>query len=403
MAAAFRSLSNTNYRWWAIGALLSNIGTWMQRTGQDWLVLTQLTHNNAGALGIVLALQFGPQLLLLPITSYVVEQYDRRKILIWTQFIMCILAIALGLLTLLNLVTLWQVYCFALALGCTTAFDATARQTFVSELVEGNMLSNAVALNSTSFNLARLIGPAIAGLLIAWIGSGWIFMINAFSFVAMLTALFSLNTNLLIPKTKTSIRFKQIIDGVIFVWHDPILRNLFLMLFLVGAFGLNFTVFISSITVSVLKLSSEHYGALISTLAIGSVAGSLISAKRTQPTLSLIVFGACLFAVALFAGSLANNYWVFSFTLIFCGMSVQIFNTTTNALVQLSIPSDVRARVMAFYLSISMGSTLIGAPIIGFVANTLGGPWAMRVGSFAVVMCALIGIYTYFKKNSSKI
>lgn len=401
MAKAFRSLNHPNYKWWALGALLSNIGTWMQRTGQDWLVLTELTDNDPSALGIVLALQFGPQLLLLPVTSYVVEQYDRRKILIITQILMCGLAIALGLLTLFGAITLLQVYGFALALGCITAFDATARQTFVSELVEGTDLSNAVALNSTSFNLARLIGPAIAGILIAIIGSGWIFILNAFSFIAMLWALLALNTALLIPKTKTAIKFRQIIDGVVYVWQQPQLRILFIMLFLVGAFGLNFTVFISSITIEVLHLSSKHYGALISTLAVGSVIGSLLSAKRSKPTLSFIVLGVSAFSFSLMLGSFASNYWLFSVTLIACGMSVQIFNTTTNALVQLSIPADVRGRVMAFYLSISMGSTLIGAPIIGFIAAHFGGPSSMRAGGLAAIICAILGCYAYYNQKTS--
>ncbi|SET09755.1 MFS transporter [Thorsellia anophelis] len=395
MAKAFRSLKHPNYKWWAIGALFSNIGTWMQRTGQDWLVLTELTQNDPSALGIVLALQFGPQLLLLPVTSYIVEQYDRRKILIITQIAMCLLALALGTLTLTGLITLFQVYGFALALGCVTAFDATARQTFVSELVEGSDLSNAVALNSTSFNLARLIGPAIAGILIAIIGSGWIFILNACSFVAMLWALLALNRALLIPKTKTPIRFKQIIDGVLYVWNKPELRILFVMLFLVGAFGLNFTVFISTITVEVLQLSSKHYGALVSTLAIGSVIGSLLAAKRSEPTLSFIVLGASAFACSLLIGSFATNYWLFSIALVACGIFVQIFNTTTNALVQLSIPAEVRGRVMAFYLSISMGSTLIGAPIIGFIASHFSGPASMQAGGIASLFCAMLGCYAY--------
>ena len=161
----FRSLAGVNYRIWAGGAIVSNVGTWMQRTAQDWIVLTQLTHNNASAVGFVMALQFAPQLLLLPVTGWAADHLDRRKLLMATQAAMGALGLGLGILTVTGAVQLWQVYLFALLLGVVAAFDAPARQTFVSELVAGPNLSNAVALNSASFNAARLIGPAVAGLL----------------------------------------------------------------------------------------------------------------------------------------------------------------------------------------------------------------------------------------------
>jgi MFS family permease len=174
--SAFRSLRNYNYRVWISGAIVSNVGTWMQRIGQDWLVLTQLTNHNATAVGIVMSLQFGPQLLLLPVTGYTADHFDRRKLLFITQATMGILAAGLGALTLSGAVKLWHVYGFALALGCAAAFDAPARQVFVSDLVGETDLPNAVGLNSTSFNAARMIGPAIAGILIARYGSGPVFI-----------------------------------------------------------------------------------------------------------------------------------------------------------------------------------------------------------------------------------
>src|SRR5580693_4550095 len=173
--AVFRSLRVLNYRVWAGGALVSNVGTWMQRTAQDWLVLTQLTHNNATAVGVVMALQFGPQVLLLPWTGFAADHFDRRKLLIATQAAMGALALGLGILVVTGLIQLWHVYVFAFLLGCVTAFDSPTRQTFVSDLVVEADLSNAVALNSTSFNGARMIGPAAAGILIAAVGTGWVF------------------------------------------------------------------------------------------------------------------------------------------------------------------------------------------------------------------------------------
>ena len=190
----FRSLAGYNYRVWSAGAIVSNVGTWMQRTAQDWLVLTQLTHNDAVAVGTVMALQFGPQLLLLPITGLAADRFSQRKILMVTQASMGVLGLLLGILTVTNTVQLWHVYVLALLGGCAAAFDSPARQTFVSELVGRRNLSNAVALNSASFSVARMIGPAVAGLLIAVIGTGWVFLINAASFGAVLTSLALLRT-----------------------------------------------------------------------------------------------------------------------------------------------------------------------------------------------------------------
>src|SRR3546814_7962645 len=180
----FHSLKSYNYRLWAAGALVSNVGTWMQRIGQDWLVLTVLTDHNATAVGTVMALQFGPPLLLLPLTGFAADHWDRRKLLLYTQAAAGLLALGLGLLTLAGVVQLWHVYGFALLLGCVTAFDAPARQAFVSDLVSDDDLANAEALNSASFNAARMLGPAVAGVLIAAIGEGWVVVVNAGSYAA---------------------------------------------------------------------------------------------------------------------------------------------------------------------------------------------------------------------------
>ena len=215
----FRSLKIFNYRLWAAGAIVSNIGTWMQRTAQDWIVLTQLTHHNATDVGIVMSLQFGPQVLLLPFTGFAADHFDRRKLLIATQGAMALLATGLGLLTISGQVHLWHVYVFAFLLGCVAAFDAPARQTFVSDLVPESDLSNAVALNSTSFNAARMIGPAIAGLLIAGIGSGWVFLINAASFLAVILSLLCLRTTELFLKPRARAARGSLIEGFVYVWR----------------------------------------------------------------------------------------------------------------------------------------------------------------------------------------
>src|SRR5436190_14200001 len=255
----FRSLANPNYRLWASGSIVSNIGTWMQRTAQDWLVLTVLTHTNATAVGIVMALQFGPQLLLLPLTGYAADHLDRRKILIATQAAMGTLALSLGVLTLTGLVQLWQVFIFAFLLGCAAAFDAPARQTFVAELVGEDHLSNAVALNSTSFNAARMIGPAVAGVMIGAVGTGWVFLINGASYAAVIASLLLLRRDQLhaTHKAPRGRGLSALGDGFRYVWGRRDLQTMMVMLFLIGTFGLNFPLFISAMTVKVYQVGAS--------------------------------------------------------------------------------------------------------------------------------------------------
>ncbi|NIF93413.1 MFS transporter [Burkholderia sp. Cy-637] len=249
----FRSLRIPNYRRWAGGALVSNIGTWMQRTAQDWLVLTGLSHHSARAVGIVMALQFAPQILLIALSGFAADRLDRRRLLFLTQGLLGVLALALGLLTLGGAVRLWQVYGFAFALGCVTAFDTPARQAFVAELVGEADLANAVALNSTSFNLGRLIGPALAGLLISAIGSGWVFLINAASFAAVILAMTRLRSAELHRRDRASRRRGALVEGLRYVWRRRDLRCVLFMLFLIGPFGLHFPMVIALWAVSVFQ------------------------------------------------------------------------------------------------------------------------------------------------------
>ncbi len=190
--STFKSLYVPNYRIWFIGALVSNIGTWMQRTAQDWLVFDHLTDHDAGAMGITMALQLGPQLFLAPVAGLVADRYNRRQLLVFTQSLMALLSTGLGILVVLGAGQLWQVYAFALLLGMVSALDAPVRQTFVSELVRDDYLPNAVPLNSASFNVARMIRPAVAGVLTVAVGPGWVFLINTFTFVALLLSLWKI-------------------------------------------------------------------------------------------------------------------------------------------------------------------------------------------------------------------
>jgi MFS family permease len=398
VTGTFRSLRGYNYRVWAGGAIVSNIGTWMQRTAQDWIVLTVLTQHNATAVGIVMSLQFGPMALLLPFTGFAADHWDRRKLLVATQGTMGALALGLGLLTVTGVVQLWHVYVFALLLGCATAFDAPARQTFVSELVGEADLSNAVALNSTSFNAGRLIGPAIAGLLIAAVGSGWVFLINAASYVAVLVSLRLLRVHELHRGARAPRKPGSLVEGFRYVRQRPDLRAVLLMLFLIGTFGLNFPIYLSTMSVTVFHAGSREYGLLTSTMAIGSVIGALMSARRARPKAAVLIGGALLFGVGTAAAAAMPNYWLFGIVLVLVGVSVQTFNTTSNATVQLSTDPEMRGRVMAILMAIALGGTPLGAPFVGWVADRFGARWSLGVGAASGILAAVVGIH-YFVKH----
>ncbi|WP_431513187.1 MFS transporter [Variovorax sp. DAIF25] len=390
-SSTFRSLRGYNYRVWASGAAVSNVGTWMQRTAQDWIVLTQLTRHNATAVGIVMALQFGPQLLLLPLTGWAADHLDRRKLLMVTQATMGALALGLGLLTLTGLVQLWHVYVFALLLGCVAAFDAPARQTFVSELVTEIDLQNAVALNSTSFNAARMIGPAVAGTLIAAVGTGWVFVINAASYVAVIGAMKMLRVHELYLRQRAVRTRGSFLEGFRYVWRRPDLKAVLFMLFLIGTFGLNFPIFISTMSVTVFHAGAHQYGLLSSIMAIGSVAGALLAARRDKPRMGVLVVGASVFGVGCALAALMPGYWLFGMALIVVGVAAQTFTTTVNSWVQLSTEPAMRGRVLAILLAIVLGCTPMGAPLVGWVADTFGARWAMGVAALSGLAAALVG------------
>ncbi|RXV67141.1 MFS transporter [Burkholderia stabilis] len=397
-AGVFRSLRSFNYRVWAIGALVSNIGTWIQRTAQDWLVLTQLTHHDASAVGTVMALQFGPQLLLLPWTGYAADRFDQRKLLMVTQGLMGVLALVLGALTVTGVVRLEHVYIFAFLFGCAAAFDAPVRQTFVAELVGDRELANAVALNSTSFNAARMIGPAAAGFLIASIGTGWAFLANGLSFFAVLASLSLLREDELRANVRAGRSRSGLLDGFRYVWRRDDLKAILVMLFLIGTFGLNFQLFISTMAASVFHVDARGFGVLSSMMAVGTVTGALLAARREQPRFRHLWFGAALFGLGCTLAALAPSYWLFAAALVLTGIAAITFMNSTNSLMQLSTEPAMRGRVMALRLAVALGGTPIGAPVAGWVANHLGPRWALGVGAASGFAAALVA--THFVKRS---
>ncbi|MGW9629383.1 MFS transporter [Agromyces sp. NPDC055520] len=386
----FRSLSHRNYRIWFIGALVSNVGAWMQATAQNWVVLTELTDNDAFAVGITMALQFAPQLLLVPITGLIADRFDRRKILMITQSLLMLLGLALGLLLILGHAELWHLYLFAFAFGLVNAVDNPARQTFVSDLVSNADMSNAVALNSASFNTARMIGPAVAGLLIVLVGSGWVFVINAISFLAVLGALAMLRGRQLQRMPRATRARGEFVAGFRYVLGRPDLVVVFVMVFLIGAFGMNFPIFSSTMAVEFGRGAGE-YGLLSSILAIGSLTGALLAARRERARIRVIILACAFLGFATLTAALMPDYWTFAASTILIGLGAVTILTTANGYVQTTTKPELRGRVMALYMAILAGGTPIGAPIVGAVADGLGPRWALGLAAVAATVAALIG------------
>jgi len=393
VAGAFRSLGSFNYQVWAAGALVSNIGTWMQRVAQDWLVLTQLTHHNASAVGVVMALQFAPQLLLLPWTGFAADHFNQRRLLMITQAAMGVLALALGVLTVAGIVRLWHVYLFAFLFGSAAALDAPVRQTFVAELVGDEHLSNAVALNSTSFNAARMVGPAVAGLVIAKVGTGWAFLINGVSFAAVLISMCLFRVAELRPNARAQRSAGGFAQGFRYVWSRPDLKAILIMLFLIGTFGLNFPIFISTMAVTVFHTDARGFGLLSSIMAVGTMSGALIAAGRSDVQFRSLLVGAAIFGVGCTLAAFAPGYWSFAAALVVIGVAALTFTNATNSMMQLSTEPAMRGRVMAIRLAVALGGTPIGAPIVGWVANHFGPRWSLGIGAASGFAAAIVAIY----------
>ncbi|MFC9917459.1 MFS transporter [Agromyces binzhouensis] len=387
----FRSLASVDYRIWFVGALVSNIGAWMQATAQSWVVLTELTDNDALAVGITMALQFAPQLLLVPVTGLIADRFERRKILMFTQSALMLLGLALGLLLILGHAELWHLYVFAGLLGIVNAVDIPARQTFVADLVSSSNMSNAVALNSASFNAARMIGPALAGVLIVLVGTGWVFVINAITFIAVLVALARLRRSNLRRMPRAPRQRGAFVAGFRYVAGRPDLVIVFVMVFLVGAFGMNFPIFASTMAVEFGRGAGE-YGLLSSILAIGSLTGALLAAKRERARIRVIIGAVAFFGIASAVAAVMPTYWLFAASTVLIGFTVVTMLTTANGYVQTTTDPLLRGRVMALYMAILSGGTPIGAPIVGAVANAWGPRWALGVAAVAAGIAALIGL-----------
>jgi len=399
MSPTFHSLSIPNYRVYASGAIVSNVGTWMGRVAQDWLVLTVLTDHSSTALGIVTGLQFLPFLILAPFAGMLVDRFPKRRILFLTQTALLVTALLLAVLTAAGVVELWHVYALAFLQGVATAVDNPARQTFVSEMVDTEHLPNAVALNSASFNLGRLVGPAVAGLVIAWFGIAPALYVNAATFVFVLVALLRMNTSLLTPSPRA--RGKgQIREGLRYVKGRPDLVLIMALVFVLGTFGMNFQLTMALMATKVFDKGPGEYGLLGSIMAIGSLTAALLSARRARPRMRVLLVALAGFTVSTAFLSMAPNYVMFALFLVPTGLAALTALTTANAMVQVSVDPVMRGRVMALYMAIFMGGTPIGAPVIGWIGDAWGPRWTIAIGTVAVgLSLAAVGLWVARRQN----
>jgi MFS family permease len=388
MSPTFRSLRTFNYRLWASGAFVSNIGTWMQRVAQDWLVLTVLTDHSAIAVGITTGLQFGPMLFFAPFAGLLADRVPKRRVLVASQTAMGMTALLLGLLVVTDGVRLWHAYLLAFALGVAAAVDGPARQAFVSEMVPREDLPNAVGLNSASFHAARIIGPGLAGLLIAWVGTGPVFLINAATFLAVIGSLLGMRSAELTPSIRAPQGRGQLREGVRYVQDRPDIVLVMVIVGVVGTFGLNFQLTTAVMATTAFGKGPSEYGLLGSIMAVGSLGGSLLAARRERPTLRLVVGSAFAFGACSIFAALMPTYETFAVALIPVGLTALTLMTSANATVQLSVDPQMRGRVMALYMAIFMGGTPFGSPVIGWIGETFGPRWTILVGGFITMSTA---------------
>jgi MFS family permease len=388
----FSALVEPNYRKYLAGSFVSNIGTWMQRIAQDWLVL-ELSGGSGLAVGITTGLQFLPMLLLSPYGGLIADRFNKQQILKITQSWLALCAAALGVLAVTGLATTEHVYVIAFAFGLGTAFDNPARQSFVSEVAGPDHLPNAIGLNSATFHAGRLVGPALAGLLIGVVGSGWAILANALSYAAFIAALLMLDRRLLRTTPPSPRAKRQIREALAYLRSKPSMVLVMWVVFFVGIFGMNFQMTSVLMAQQEFHRNAQAYGILVTLMAAGSLAGALTAARRrSRPSPRLVVGMAVIFGLVVAASGLMPSYAAYAALLPILGLVTLLTLTAANASIQLTVDPLRRGRVMALYIMVLMGGTAIGSPILGWVAESMGPRWALIGGGAATVLGVLSSV-----------
>jgi MFS family permease len=385
----FSSLSNPNYRKYFFGQTTSLIGTWMQTTAQSWLVFT-LTHS-ATDIGFVVALQTLPVLLLGPYGGVIADRVDKRRLMIGLQSMMGLQAAALAVLAILHMVTYLDVCLLAVVLGMNNAFENPSRQAFVLEMVGADNLRNAVSLNSTMNNVARAVGPAVAGVLIAAVGEGWCFALNALSFVAVVGSLMAMDRTTLNPSTPTLRAKGQLLEGFRYVARTPKLAIPLVMMALVGMLAYEFQVTLPIVAGKVFHGSSATYGLLLAAMGAGAVIGGLWTAARGKTGSRAMSRAALVFGVFMTFAALAPLLGIEFVAIALVGFASVTFLAMANSTLQLNTDPQMRGRVMALWAVAFMGSTPIGGPLIGWITSTAGARVGLSVGAASCFAACLIG------------
>lgn len=399
LATTFHSLEVRNFRLYFIGQAISLCGTWMQTIAQDWLVLT--LSNSGTQLGIVSALQYGPILLLGPFGGLIADRFDKRKVLFFTQSLSGILALLLGLLVVTGTIKLWMVYIFAACLGIVNALDNPSRQGFVYEMVGKDRITNAISLFATEASITRAIGPAIAGVVIAVVGLGVCFLLNAASFVAVIIVLALMRTSELHHEPKRETRL-TILDGLRYVWSSPILSTTLMMMAIIGTLSYEFSVSLPLFAQTTFNGTAATYAALVTALGLGSVVGGLGGAAFVKQTSQkLLITTAFLFGITLTVVSALPDLHAAVLGMFFVGMFSISFISWGNSTMQSNSESHVRGQVMALWAMAFLGSTFIGAPIIGYIGEHFGSRYSLTVGGMAAIVAAGIGALRYARQKQN--
>ncbi|WKE71086.1 MFS transporter [Streptomyces sp. WP-1] len=390
-SSMFSSLKVRNYRLFFIGQVVSNTGTWMQRIAQDWLVLS-LTGSSA-AVGITTALQFLPMLLFGLYGGVLVDRLPKRPALLVTQSAMALSGLVLAALTLTGQVQVWHVYLAAFFVGLATVVDNPARQSFVAEMVGPDQLHNAVSLNSANFQSARLVGPAVAGLMITGVGTGWAFLANGLSFAAPIAGLLMMRARELHPVKRTPRGKGQLREGLQYVAGRPELIWSVVLVGFIGTFGFNFPVWLSAFADNVFHVGAGGYSLLNTLMALGSLGGALLAARRGSARMRLLILAALTFGALEIVASLAPSYWLFALLMVPIGIFGLTVNVTANTTVQMATDPAMRGRVMSLFMMVFMGGTPLGAPVIGWITDTYGARVGFALGGVvSAVAAGVIGL-----------
>ena len=387
---SFESLATYNYRLYFIGQGISLSGTWLQMVAQTWLVL-QLTHSGT-QLGLLSAVQFLPILLFGAYGGVIADRFIKRRLLYFTQTTFMMLAFLLSILVFTHVIHVWMVYVIAVVLGFVQMVDSPTRQTFIMEMVGGDKLMNAVSLNSIEVNVARVVGPLIAAALIAGFGIAWCFLINAFTFVAVLICLWGMRGGELKSTPPVAKAHGQLTEGLRYIWHTPVLRNVLIMMAIIGALTYEFQVVLPVFATTTFHGNAGSFAAMMAAMGAGALVGGVITAGRGKPSPYRLLRAALALGVSLLLVAAAPWYWMALVLLFSAGFWSIGVTALTNSTLQLNSAPEMRGRVMSLWVVAFLGSTPIGGPIIGYISEHVSPRAGLVTGGLAAIAAGMFGV-----------